>query len=388
MVFIPSDPVSFERCGYREIFQPGGLRISIEDGPLNRTYLRRRPLYHDDPNNVGIFHDLSTTEINYPPAALIAASKVRLIGFRTYIKENGVFFNDEWAIKSESRKNWLERLSSTDTFFNEKTGLTRVDESTFNYDARNRAVIELDEPVIVISSDEPENYGSFLFRVLAKMTPSLRRLKLRVLAPAPYPSMVRALHLAGIGPERLIIHNPACEYRIAHAIIPTLRNPHAFLDESSLGLFTEIRNLIRFASNSRRILISRKNLSSTPSGYRQIKNADEMNSSLCDLGFEIFEPQNATFDEQIEAFASALIVVGQSGAGLFNSVFCLPGTHLIDIESEPHWIHAHMCLFSSLNLRYSVFEGVPDYSEHKIHVPLTVNVCGLTRRIRHILETF
>ncbi len=67
---------------------------------------------------------------------------------------------------------------------------------------------------------------------------------------------------------------------------------------------------------------------------------------------------------------------------MFNAVFCRPGTRLIDIESEPHWIYPHTCLFSSAGLRYGIFEGLAvdqDWSVH--HKSFHVNIGALRRRI-------
>jgi hypothetical protein len=71
---------------------------------------------------------------------------------------------------------------------------------------------------------------------------------------------------------------------------------------------------------------------------------------------------------------------------MFNVAFCRPGTIVIDIESEPHWIHAHMSYFSSLNLRYVIFEGKPIQREDRnIHLPFRVNAGVLTALLEEIL---
>ena len=80
--------------------------------------------------------------------------------------------------------------------------------------------------------------------------------------------------------------------------------------------------------------------------------------------------------------SSAGLILGASGSAMFNSVFCHPGTKLIDIESEPHWIHAHMCLFGSLGLKYGIFEATPSNLDFSIaHKPYNVNIVALMKRI-------
>jgi Glycosyltransferase 61 len=80
-------------------------------------------------------------------------------------------------------------------------------------------------------------------------------------------------------------------------------------------------------------------------------------SELVPAEFEPIAPHNMSAKQQIEAFSSAAVIVGASGSAMFNVVFCHPGTRLIRIESEPHWIFAHLNLFGSCKLDFGVIEG-------------------------------
>jgi hypothetical protein len=67
---------------------------------------------------------------------------------------------------------------------------------------------------------------------------------------------------------------------------------------------------------------------------------------------------------------------------MFNVVFCYPGTKVIDLESEPHWIHAHRCLLASCDLEYGFFVGqAADRCYQQHHQPWTVNIEALVQRI-------
>ncbi len=367
----------------------GGKRsICFENNSGERKYLRKQPVFHDDPDHCRVFNDLSDAIVTYPPASILSVQNVMLVGYRTYLTTDGFFFNDELYPSSESLSVWLDRLSTVDGSSNEMTNLESLGSGDFRYIGKEIENVSISTPVIVLCSDEPSNYGSFLFRCLSKFTGPLRSLNIKILAPCAYPSMRDAFAAIGIGGDQLIVHDPHKRYHLAHAIIPTLRNPHAFLDESTLGLFAKLRHEVGHDRlSTRRLFISRKNLSSTSSGYRELRNEGEVVDLLKRLNFEIFEPQNASFSEQVAKFSAASIIVGQSGAALFNSVFCYPGTVIVDIETEPHWIHAHMCIFSSLNLRYCIFEGKSDFSERNIHAPFTVNALKLFARVSKILES-
>jgi capsular polysaccharide biosynthesis protein len=105
------------------------------------------------------------------------------------------------------------------------------------------------------------------------------------------------------------------------------------------------------------------------------------------LGCDIVDPQELSALDQIRTFSSADLVIGPSGSGMFNAVFCNPGTRLVDIESEPHWIQHHMCLFGSSGLSYGVFEGStiakgPGLAHHQ---PFTVNIDALVDRVASLI---
>jgi len=72
---------------------------------------------------------------------------------------------------------------------------------------------------------------------------------------------------------------------------------------------------------------------------------------------------------------------------LFNVMFCHPGTKVIDIQSEPHWIYSYTGMYSSLRLEYGVFIGRPDPEDTKpVHRRFTVNIDALCERILFFSE--
>ena len=71
-----------------------------------------------------------------------------------------------------------------------------------------------------------------------------------------------------------------------------------------------------------------------------------------------------TYSERADIrFSSAEIVVGLGGAGMFNCVFCRPGTKVVDIESTPKFCNAHSNLFASADLSYGIIIGAEDRSD-------------------------
>jgi capsular polysaccharide biosynthesis protein len=383
------DPLSLPQVGIDRLADAASPAIWLEPGTSKRRYLRRAPFAHLDPDDAGVFGKLGTAEITYPPVFAASIAEATLVGFRTLIKDDW-FLIDETFPDAASTNRYLDRIDSADEHRNERTGLRRIEGTdTFRREERSDSAVRVTQPTIVLGSNEPANYGSFLFRILPKVL-LYRYLAqpCKILVALPHKSMARLLEICGVPQSDVVPHDAGKVYHLDRAIVPSVRNPHAFLDEVTIGLFEGFRASVASLVGENRdlIFVSRKNLGSTRAGYRSMENEAEVRRCMEQLGFRTICPETMTADEQIAAFASAAVVVGQSGGAMFNVAFCRPGTVIIDIESEPHWIHAHMSYFSSLNLRYAIFEAKAlRRDDRDIHLPFRVNVAALTSLLEEVL---
>jgi capsular polysaccharide biosynthesis protein len=257
----------------------------------------------------------------------------------------------------------------------------------FVLDPGQRSTEQIEGTAVLLSSEEPSNYGSWIFRVLPKLH-TLATLNLcqplRYLAWAGLPTFREYLRILGIADEQIIQHEPQhVIYNVDQLIVPSLRNNQAFLDPESVSLFARLRDQLGAPRKpGARIYVSRL-LQSRTNSSRVMQNEPELVERLAALGFRIVTPEALSVAEQVLAFSTAEMVVGPSGSGMFNVVFCRPGTRIIDIESEPHWIHAHRSLFASCGLQFGIFVGKTvdhDFREH--HRPWTVNIQALLARIK------
>ena len=346
-----------------------------------RIFSRGKPNFIDDPDQAMLFSDiLSSSMVQYPPVYMAGLFGALLIGYRTILTNDKKLLNDDSRINIDAMLESVSRMGGADTFANEETGLIARG-NNFILTSDGRAHKRLTRPTLVLCSHEPSNYGSFLFRVLPKLVIFNGNIPdMDVLAYVGHQSQFDLLELAGVSRSRIIAHDPNIIYQIDRGIYPGLRNPDGYLDPETQNFFADLRTRVAHSDvPTLRIYVSRRG---TTSNGRRMINEEELEIALMGKGFEIVRPHEMSALKQIKMFANARVVIGPSGAGLFNCVFCHPGTILVDIESEPHWIHAHACLFTSCNLHWGVFEGKTldgDYSVH--HKPFYVNIPALLNRV-------
>ena len=102
----------------------------------------------------------------------------------------------------------------------------------------------------------------------------------------------------------------------------------------------------------RRIYIVRK---STDHGV--IEREDELTGRLRARGFEPMAMEDYTLREKAWILANAEAVIGPSGAGLSNIVFCQPGTKVVEIRTQPFPVKEPWSIASQCNLDF--FDVLP-----------------------------
>jgi capsular polysaccharide biosynthesis protein len=112
-----------------------------------------------------------------------------------------------------------------------------------------------------------------------------------------------------------------------------------FLHDSIIGL-----------QKKQRIFISRKE-------RRRVINEDELVAVLTKFGFKSIAPESMSVAEQISLFAAAEVVIGAHGGALTNTVFCSPGTKVIEIFAPNYVNPCYRKLSSQVGLEYWEFIG-------------------------------
>ena len=130
-------------------------------------------------------------------------------------------------------------------------------------------------------------------------------------------------------PEHKIIELPVLScYRFERLICATAPRGHSscvipgwLIDSYRSALLPQ-----QCSSTHKRLYISRRDASS-----RKFVNEDEITQLMENAGFEIIELSQFNFFEKIGLFANAEIIVGLTGAGLTNLIFCSKNAHIVEV---------------------------------------------------------
>jgi capsular polysaccharide biosynthesis protein len=90
---------------------------------------------------------------------------------------------------------------------------------------------------------------------------------------------------------------------------------------------------------------------------RRVANEGDVINYLKKFGFRVITLESVSVLEQAQLFSSAKAIVAPHGAGLTNTVFCQPGTKLIEFFS-PNYVHPlYWDLSNHVGLEYYYFIG-------------------------------
>ncbi len=337
-----------------------GTRRVLDAAVENWT--KSPPLFVSDLSNGG--HDVS--------ALLQSSSRIHckvldgfdnawIIGCNSVITE-GRYFDRNFGIGTQTLRRIADGLG---TPANEATHIERHNELFRLPRARLASAQRVQGHTLFGSADEPDNWGMWLLLGL----PSLHLFLHGGLNFDHF--MTRAVHpwqrsvLAEIGLKATDLLPHVAEDPVAFEQLSIVR--HSWRDlavtPSDAQVFASLTE--RFphpAKTPERIFISR--LSRTRAGaYRGLLNELELLEQFEMLGFTVVEPELLSMPEQVSLFAGARVVVGLGGAGLFNAVFCRPGTLVVSIESSTHFAPSHTNLFASCRLVYGVILGEQNISK-------------------------
>jgi Tfp pilus assembly protein PilF len=201
------------------------------------------------------------------------------------------------------------------------------------------------------------------------------------------PFQRETLNLLGIPNQKIIENSQFPHIKTPNLVVPSLPGDVGLMSPWTCQFMRE-SFLHKAATQGLQtpdlIYISRRHAS-----YRRILNEDETIARLSPYGFVPIVLESLSFLEQVALFANAQAIIAPHGAGLTNTVFCNPGTQLIEIFSPEmvsvnYWVVSNMI---GLDYAYLIGENLDEYKtptsiprryyNHPLYEDIVVNLDSL-----------
>jgi capsular polysaccharide biosynthesis protein len=199
-----------------------------------------------------------------------------------------------------------------------------------------------------------EGYAHWLLDVLPRLhaLPHLDRRSTGALVAAPFPAWkAQSLAAAGIDPSSVtVLEDRPTEVETLYVVGPIGSPAHCHPLAVSWLRTTYLQP--GRSAPGRRLYVTRRAAAS-----RRLRNEDLLLRRLEPLGFEVIDPGQMAFDEQVAAFQGASMVIGPHGAGLANLVFCPPGTGVVELCVPGYPQLTYEWISSLCELRYRPVPG-------------------------------
>ncbi|MCU0543997.1 MAG: tetratricopeptide repeat protein [Oscillatoriaceae cyanobacterium Prado104] len=163
-----------------------------------------------------------------------------------------------------------------------------------------------------------------------------------------------SLRVLGIPEAKVLESDRATHLRADELIVPSFPG---YLGWPSGWAIDFLRREFLPGSGGRSNFPKRIYISRSKARYRRVLNEEDVVEVLAKFGFVSILPELMSLEEQIACFAGAEAIVAAHGSGLTNTVFCQPGTKIIELVS-PHYIsHYYWGISQYLQLEHYFLTG-------------------------------
>lgn len=222
------------------------------------------------------------------------------------------------------------------------------------------------------SSNEPHNWGMWLLHVLPAVVHFIenRHGYDRLFVYADQPNMRATLRLLGLKAADVVLHD--CSRAYSFEAVDVFRQPwrEFSVPPEARAMFARLRESVAgsiVVPAAHHIYVGRRRWTVDRGGYRPLVNEAELTGRLEAKGYTPIDPECLGPEEQIELFGSDRRIVVLGGAGLFNAVFCKPGTRIVGIESTRDHLENHSDILSSMETDYGIILGQVDQDDPASH---------------------
>jgi capsular polysaccharide biosynthesis protein len=179
----------------------------------------------------------------------------------------------------------------------------------------------------------------------------------------PHAYARETLMLAGIAPERIVIHTDGV-WKVGRLYVSQHLEGTSLLHhpELLLKLRAAMLRSVPAQTARRRVYISRNR----PGMVRQILNEPEFKAFITKFGFEDYFCEDHPIAEQVSFFTGCEAAIGSDGAGFVNALYMPEGSLVIALLSPLRWSPGGTLLPNKL-LRHRYFPLMPYVTEPYPH---------------------
>jgi hypothetical protein len=357
-------------------FAPGGNALRMYEGaPLSEPpegygLVRRLEVPAEQLFNPPVFvSDLSGRDLAFTPPTtvhihgsdLVRREDILLFGPNNLVSQEGYWFCEARRFRAQYLDFYQAPFFDV-VFPGAKPALRRENGTTALLTQGIEQVETIDEPVFLATPLEPATWGRWIATVLPKIAQYRAYGEGRKFLCHVGNEWQRAfLRLFGVPEAAVMAHHPGRTYLCRDVMTVEYSNANMSISPWERANAFEAVALYRAAGRyPRKIFVSRLTRSKANPHYRAMQNEAELAAQLVERGFVAIEPEHHPLAVQIAMFVAAEEIVFLGGSGLYNAVFCAPGTSVITIESTNVYIGIHTTLLATLELRYGVIFGEED----------------------------
>jgi capsular polysaccharide biosynthesis protein len=217
---------------------------------------------------------------------------------------------------------------------------------------RQHKILEIEETVVLLCGPAYQMYGHWLVDFLPRLHVltalgydicSLRYLLPHNLIDFSY----QWLSLLGISKDQIISYDVVTEQcRIRHALIPTGLRGNSRASPLLRSAMQDFKGRLQqnpAAPATRRLYISRR---AWPNFSRNLSNVEAVETVFEKHGFEMIAPEKLTIKQQVQLFSESLILAGEYGSALHNSIFAPRQATVMALrgtEGHPGFLQSGLC---------------------------------------------
>jgi hypothetical protein len=131
-------------------------------------------------------------------------------------------------------------------------------------------------------------------------------------------------------------------------------HPANYASPSILNTLKAFRPHTQLEQQFDKIYVSRRD-----SDRRVLRNEEQLENSLTEMGFNCIKMTELTPEEQLQILSHASLIVGQHGAALTNIISCNAGTTIVELFNPERGTDAYEVLSRNLKLDYYTYNMDP-----------------------------